>query len=107
MSGSIWDRVLSRVETKVTRHIFYTWFKPTSLVADDGHQVRVRVPNPLFKDWLTRHYSLVLAESFAEVSRTAMTELGASFFTGANGHGSVLGRTGTQQFGGPDFDRVT
>ena len=37
MTGSsIWDQVLSRIETKVNRHIFYTWFKPTTFVADDG-----------------------------------------------------------------------
>ena len=30
MTGSnIWDQVLSRIETKVNRHSFYTWFKPT------------------------------------------------------------------------------
>jgi len=33
MTGSnVWDQVLSRIETKVNRHIFYTWFKPTSFV---------------------------------------------------------------------------
>ena len=32
MEASIWDQILSRIETKVNRHSFYTWFKPTSLV---------------------------------------------------------------------------
>ena len=41
MTGSnIWDQVLSRIETKVNRHIFYTWFKPTSFVGDDGSTLR-------------------------------------------------------------------
>ena len=31
MDASIWDQILSRVETKVNRHSFYTWFKPTAL----------------------------------------------------------------------------
>ena len=58
MTGSnIWDQVLSRIEAKVNRHSFYTWFKPTSFVADDG-AIRVRVPNALFSDWLTKHYSV-------------------------------------------------
>ncbi len=70
MSGSnIWESVLSRIETKVNRHSFYTWFKPTSLVADDGLAVRVRVPNTLFRDWLTKHYSAVLDEALVEVER--------------------------------------
>ena len=70
MTGSsIWDRVLSRIETKVNRHIFYTWFKPTSLIADDGDRLRIRVPNALFRDWLTKHYAAVLDEALAEVER--------------------------------------
>ena len=36
MTGSnIWDQVLARIETKVNRHSYYTWFKPTSFVSDD------------------------------------------------------------------------
>jgi chromosomal replication initiator protein len=69
MDASIWDQVLSRIETKVNRHSFYTWFKPTSFVADGGGSITVRVPNPLFKDWLTKHYSVILSEALAEVRR--------------------------------------
>ena len=69
MDASIWDQVLGRIETKVNRHSFYTWFKPTSFVADGGGSITVRVPNPLFKDWLTKHYSVVLSEALAEVRR--------------------------------------
>ncbi|HET9262272.1 MAG TPA: chromosomal replication initiator protein DnaA [Vicinamibacterales bacterium] len=74
MTGSsIWDQVLARIETKVNRHIFYTWFKPTSFVSDDGDQIRVRVPNGLFRDWLTKHYAVVLDEAFADVDRRGCT----------------------------------
>jgi chromosomal replication initiator protein len=69
MNASIWDQILSRVEVKVNRHSFYTWFKPTTFVADGGNSITVRVPNPLFKDWLTKHYSVVLAEALSEVRR--------------------------------------
>ena len=69
MEASIWDQILSRIETKVNRHSFYTWFKPTSLVLDAGGSISVRVPNQLFKDWLGKHYSLVLSEALTEVQR--------------------------------------
>ena len=69
MDASIWDQILNRIETKVNRHSFYTWFKPTSFVADGGSAITVRVPNALFKDWLTKHYSVVLSEALAEVRR--------------------------------------
>ena len=70
MDASIWDQILTRIETKVNRHSFYTWFKPTAFVADGGSSITVRVPNPLFKDWLTKHYSVVLSEALAEVRRS-------------------------------------
>jgi chromosomal replication initiator protein len=73
MSGNIWDQVLARIETKVNRHSFYTWFKPTAFVSDDGRIVRVRVPNALFRDWLSKHYPAVIAEAMAEVDRPAGT----------------------------------
>jgi chromosomal replication initiator protein len=69
MAASIWDLILARIESKVNRHSFHTWFKPTTFAADSGQTITVRVPNPLFKDWLMKHYSVVLAESLAEVRR--------------------------------------
>ena len=70
MSDSVWDRVLARIETKVNRHSFYTWFKPTVFIDDDGNAVRIRVPNTLFRDWLTKHYTGVIAEALSEVDRS-------------------------------------
>jgi len=74
MNGSnIWDQVLSRIETKINRHSFYTWFAPTAFVSDEGSVVRIRVPSGLFRDWLTKHYSGVLDEALAEVNRAGAT----------------------------------
>ena len=70
IASNIWEDILSRVQAKVNRHSFYTWFKPTSFVADDGQTLIVRVPNALFKDWITKHYSGVIAEALDEVQRT-------------------------------------
>jgi chromosomal replication initiator protein len=69
MDASIWDQILSRVETKINRHSFFTWFRPTSFVGDAGHTITVQVPNILFKDWLIKHYSGVLNEALTEVRR--------------------------------------
>jgi len=66
---NLWDQILARIETKVNRHSFYTWFKPTSFISEDAASLAVRVPNNLFKEWLTKHYSGVLAESLVEVQR--------------------------------------
>ena len=69
IASNIWEEILSRVQAKVNRHSFYTWFKPTAFVGDDGSIVTVRVPNALFKDWITKHYSGVIAEALDEVRR--------------------------------------
>ena len=70
---NVWEQILARIETKVNRHSFYTWFRPTSFVAEDRSSIVVRVPNAVFMDWLTKHYSGVLAEAMAEVKRPNAT----------------------------------
>ncbi len=69
IGSNLWDQVLSRIEAKVNRHSFYTWFKPTSFVEERDGRVQVRVPNTLFRDWLTKHYSAVIDEAFTELDR--------------------------------------
>jgi chromosomal replication initiator protein len=70
---NLWEEILSRIETKVNRHSFYTWFRPTTFVTDDRTSVTVRVPNGLFKAWLTKHYSSVINEAMSEVKRPNLT----------------------------------
>jgi chromosomal replication initiator protein len=67
--ANVWDAVLSRVETKVNKHSFIMWFKPTSFVAELDGTIRIRVPDPMFENWLTKHYSGVLDEALVEVER--------------------------------------
>jgi chromosomal replication initiator protein len=70
---NVWDQVLSRIETKVNRHSFYTWFKPTSFITEDAGSITVQVPNALFRDWLSKHYSGVIAEALGEVRNGGLT----------------------------------
>jgi chromosomal replication initiator protein len=70
MSGTIWDEVLGRIETKVNRYSYCTWFKQTSLAHDDGKTMTVRVTDPMVIDWLTKHYAGVINEALNEVGRT-------------------------------------
>ena len=72
-SSTIWDQVLGRIEDQVGKHSFSTWFKPTTLLADSGQSLSIRVPNPLFVEWLPKHYSVVLAEALREVGRPDVT----------------------------------
>jgi pilus assembly protein CpaC len=47
---------------------------------------------------------VLLRVRFAEVTRNALTELGASYLTGPNGYKDWVGRATTQQFPAPDFE---
>lgn len=49
---------------------------------------------------------VLLRVRFAEVSRSAMQELGASFFTSPTGIKNTLGRVTTQQFAAPGYDKL-
>jgi chromosomal replication initiator protein len=69
VTANIWDEVLNRIETKVNRHSFYTWFKPTAFAGERGGQLFVRVPNPVFRDWLTKHYAGIIAEALGDLDR--------------------------------------
>jgi chromosomal replication initiator protein len=64
---NLWDEVLARVEQKVNQHSFAMWFRPTSFLALDGARLLVRVPNPQFKDWLTRNYHGVIEEALQDL----------------------------------------
>ncbi len=65
-----WNRILERIETKVNRHCYNTWFKPTLFFGQQGTTITVAVPNALFKDWLAKHYSGIIAEAISELDTT-------------------------------------
>jgi len=68
-----WEQVLARIETKVNRYTFHTWFRPTSFVSEDRSSITVRVPAVVFEDWLPKHYSGVITEALAEANRPNRT----------------------------------
>jgi chromosomal replication initiator protein len=69
MTGTIWDDVLGRIETKVNRYTYFAWFRATTLAADTGGTLTIRVADRMVVDWLTKHYAGVIREALAEVGR--------------------------------------
>jgi chromosomal replication initiator protein len=72
MSADLWDQILARVEDKVNRHSFATWFRPTSYVSLEANRLRIGVPNAQFRDWLSKNYQGVLAEALIEVGHPTL-----------------------------------
>ena len=65
---NVWTEILGRIESRVTRHHFATWFSQTVFVEDTGDRLTVRVPHPLCRDWLTAHYAGIIAAAAADVT---------------------------------------
>ncbi len=72
MSADLWDQILARVEGKVNRHSFATWFRPTSYVSQDGNRLRIGVPNAQFREWLSKNYQGVLAEALLDLGHPTL-----------------------------------
>ncbi len=63
----LWERTLARIESKVNRHSFNTWFRPTRQLSESDNTLAIQVPNGHFRDWLTKHYTGIIHESLDEL----------------------------------------
>ena len=73
MSQNTWDRVLGRIEARVSSHSFSTWFKPTRFLYEDASSVTIKVPNSWFAEWLRAHYSVLIQEVLRELQRPGVS----------------------------------
>lgn len=73
----VWDTILLRIETRVTRHAFNTWFKPLVQVTDTGSVIEVAKPGAsrVFADWIHKHHADVLRAAVEEVRPGARVDV--------------------------------
>jgi len=62
-----WSEILRAVETKIDPNSFETWFEPTTFIGQDEDRLYIKVPNSYFRDWLSFHYSNVIADCCREI----------------------------------------
>lgn len=77
VDNDVWRRTLERIETKVNRHTFYTWFRATVLVRDRGDVVEVAQPgadSATFAAQLRGRFDGVVQEAIAEVRPSTRVE---------------------------------
>lgn len=101
MTATVWDAVLARIETKVNRHSYYTWFEKTALASDDGGRIVVRVADPTTVDWLQKHYAAIIDEALVEVGRPGVS-LEFRPETGDHGPTAAPAAVDAPSFGVPD-----
>lgn len=56
----LWQDILQKVGSEVSKECFETWFEPTVLDRRSDHEIVVRVPNKFFKEWITENFSDLL-----------------------------------------------
>ena len=69
MARTIWNDVLDRIQTKVNNYTYQTWFEPTSLFQDTGSSLVIQVADAMAVEWMTKHYTALIAEALSEVGR--------------------------------------
>jgi chromosomal replication initiator protein len=62
MPADLWLKVLKSVRGRVPEGTFNTWFAPLKPVHVSGCQIRVVAPNPLFIEWIEKHYGGLFVE---------------------------------------------
>jgi chromosomal replication initiator protein len=71
MQIDLLSSILSAISKRVNHQSFNTWFKPISFATRDDSTIYLRVPNEIFRDWITSNYFDVIEESLEELSLEA------------------------------------
>jgi chromosomal replication initiator protein len=68
MQSNFWDRIKSRLASKISPQDFQNWFMRTSFEGSDGKILRVTVPDQVTKDWMEQEYAEEIRNSIRELS---------------------------------------
>src|SRR6185369_4307164 len=67
MQVDLLSSILSAISKRVNHQSFNTWFKPISHATRDDSTIYLKVPNEIFRDWITNNYFDVIEESLHEL----------------------------------------
>src|ERR1044072_400636 len=68
MQIDLLSSILSAISKRVNHQSFNTWFKPISFATRDDSTIYLKVPNEMFRDWITSNYFDVMEESLEELN---------------------------------------
>ncbi len=60
---NLWHQALAQIQNELPSQAYETWFQPTRAVSSTERSLVVEVPSPFFRDWLTSHYSELIARA--------------------------------------------
>jgi chromosomal replication initiator protein len=64
---NIWNQVLEKIQERVDKQSYDTWFEPVVFISYMDDTVHLQVPNDKFKNWLEKKYNGLLAETLREI----------------------------------------
>jgi chromosomal replication initiator protein len=67
MHVDLLSSILTAISKRVNHHSFNTWFKPITLATRENSTIFLKVPNEIFRDWITSNYFEVIEESLLEL----------------------------------------
>ena len=67
MQPDLLSAVLAEISKRVNNQSFNTWFKPISFAATEGSTVYLKVPNEIFRDWISANYIEMIEDSLREL----------------------------------------
>jgi len=67
MHVDLLSSILTAISKRVNHHSFNTWFKPITLATRENSTIFLKVPNEIFRDWITSNYFEVIEESLTEL----------------------------------------
>lgn len=59
----LWGKASKLIKEKVSQQNYETWISPIRIIAMEGNQVRLTVPNRFIRDWLMENYADLIRES--------------------------------------------
>jgi len=65
---TLWNSVLSLLESKLSKANFLTWFQGTKIQKKKGEEIYLSVPNIFVKEWLKKKFEKELLASFQKFS---------------------------------------
>ncbi|MFK3936725.1 chromosomal replication initiator protein DnaA [Alkalihalobacillus sp. NPDC078783] len=69
----LWERVLSEMETKVSKPSFETWLKSTKATTIQNDVITVTAPNEFARDWLEDHYAGLTSDTIEHLTGSRLT----------------------------------
>jgi chromosomal replication initiator protein len=63
----LWEEVLDRLQTQLSRPTFETWIKPARAQSLIGQELVISTPNPFARNWLQKHYVDTIADVVNEI----------------------------------------